>query len=96
MAALFFWGVLGALIGAFAKSVAWYESDRGWLPCLLVGIAGGVAGGFLSRMGGAGTGFELGAMGLVVVGAAALLGVYQLSTRRSSTSATGGQNRRAA
>ena len=96
MAALIFWVILGGLAGGFVKSIAWYESDRGWLSCLLFGAIGGVAGGFASTLAGTGTGFELSSMGLCLVGAAALLGVYDLLTRRSPRAAMAGQDRRAA
>ena len=87
MAALIFWVILGGLVGGFVKSVAWYESDRGWLPCVLLGIAGGVAGGYLSTQAGAGNGFELASMGLCTLGAAVLLTVYKLVGRRAPETA---------
>ena len=96
MAALIFWVILGGLVGGFVKSVAWFESERGWAPCVLFGIAGGLAGGFLSRLAGAGNGFELSSMGLCIVGGAALLGVYDLFARRAPKKAMASQDRRAA
>ena len=88
MAALIFWVILGGLVGGFVKSIAWYESDRGWLPCVLFGIAGGVAGGYVSTLAGAGNGFELSSMGVCILGAAVMLTVYKLLVRRAPQSAT--------
>lgn len=88
MAALIFWVILGGLVGGFVKSIAWYESDRGWLPCVLFGMAGGVAGGFLSRLAGPSNGFELTNMGLCSLGAAVALTVYKLLVRSTPQSAT--------
>ena len=88
MTALFFWVVLGGLVGAFVKSVVWYERSQGWLACILFGVAGGIAGGYLRRIAGASDGFDLGSMGLIILGAAAALGVYQLFASRAGTSET--------
>lgn len=96
MAALIFWVILGGLVGAFVKSVAWFESDRGWTPCLLFGIVGGVLGGYLSTLVGQTNGFELSNMGVCVLGAAVLLTVYKLAPRRAVKLADAGQQRRAA
>jgi len=96
MAALIFWVILGGLAGGFVKSIAWYESDRGWLPCVLLGIAGGVAGGFVSRLAGPSNGFELSDMGLCIAGAAVLLAVYDLLTRRGPKATMADTGRRAA
>ncbi len=87
-AALFFWAVLGGLIGGVAKSTVWFESSKGWLPCVLFGAIGGTTGGYLSRLAGASQGFELSSMGLVVLGAAALLSVYNLFVSRGRATAT--------
>lgn len=87
MAALLFWVILGGLVGAFVKSIAWYESDRGWLPCMLFGIAGGVGGGFLRKLAGPSIGFDLSSMGLCVLGAAAMLTAYKLLVPRAPGSA---------
>jgi|SRR5512143_3859242 uncharacterized membrane protein YeaQ/YmgE (transglycosylase-associated protein family) len=95
-AALFFWAVLGALVGGFALSVLWFERDRTWLPVVLVGAVGGIAGGFLRSLAGASDGFDLGSMGLVIVAAAALLCVYNLFAHRAQAAVTAGHDRRAA
>jgi uncharacterized membrane protein YeaQ/YmgE (transglycosylase-associated protein family) len=95
-AALFFWTVLGGLVGGFAKSVAWYERAHTWLACVLFGAVGGIVGGVLRKSAGPTDGFDLGSMGLVVVGAAALLCVYSLFAQRGRAAATAGHDRRAA
>lgn len=96
MAALILWVILGGLVGGFVKSIAWYEGDRGWLACVLFGVAGGVAGGYLRALTGASSGFDLSSMGACILGAAAMLTAYQLATRRGSKAAPAGQERRAA
>ena len=95
-AALFFWTVLGGLVGGFAKSVAWYERAHTWLACVLFGAVGGIVGGVLRKSAGPTDGFDLSSMGLVVVGAAALLCVYSLFAQRGQAAATADHERRAA
>ena len=95
-AALFFWAVLGGLVGGFAKSVAWYERAHTWLACVLFAAVGGIVGGVLRTFAGPTDGFDLSSMGLAVVGAAALLGVYSLFAPRDQAAATAGHERRAA
>ena len=95
-AALFFWAGLGGLVGGFAKSVAWYERSHTWLACVLFGAVGGILGGVVRKLAGPTDGFDLSSMGLVVVGAAALLCVYSLFAPRDQAAATAGQDRRAA
>jgi uncharacterized membrane protein YeaQ/YmgE (transglycosylase-associated protein family) len=95
-AALFFWAGLGGLVGGFAKSVAWYERAHTWLACVLFGVVGGIIGGVARKFAGPTDGFDLSSMGLVVVGAAALLCVYSLFAPRDQAAATAGRERRAA
>jgi uncharacterized membrane protein YeaQ/YmgE (transglycosylase-associated protein family) len=92
-ATLIFWVVLGGLVGAFAKSVLWYERAQGWAICIVFGAAGGVVGGYLRKMAGTTDGFDLSSMGLVVLGAAAVLGASSLFAKRTPIA---GQDRRAA
>ncbi len=79
-AALFLWVVLGGLAGSFAKSVFWYESDQGWVPCILFGVVGGIA---AASLRGAANAFQLSSMGLAVLGAAIVLSIYGLFAGRS-------------
>jgi uncharacterized membrane protein YeaQ/YmgE (transglycosylase-associated protein family) len=95
-AALFFWAVLGGLVGGFAKSVLWYERAHSWLACVLFGVVGGIVGGVARKFAGPTDGFDLSSMGLVIVAAAALLCAYSLFAPREQVAATAGQERRAA
>ena len=95
-AALFFWAVLGGLVGGFAKSVLWYERAHTWLACVLFGVVGGIVGGVLRKFAGPTDGFDLSSMGLVIVAATALLSVYSLFAPREGAAATAGHERRAA
>ena len=95
-AALFFWAVLGGLVGGFAKSVAWYERAHTWLACVLFGGVGGIVGGILRKSAGPTDGFDLSSMGLVMVAAAALLCLYSLFASRGQAEATADHGRRAA
>lgn len=95
-AALIFWAVLGGLVGGFAKSVVWYERAHTWLACVLFGAVGGITGGVVRKFAGPTDGFDLSSMGLVILGAAALLCVYSLFAQRSRAAATAGHDRRAA
>lgn len=95
MAALFFWVVLGGLIGGAAKSTFWYERSHGWLPTLLFGAVGGIAGGYLRQLAGASDGFDLSSMGLIALGAVAALSVYSLISQRRHAVEIPGQRRAA-
>lgn len=95
MAALVFWTVLGGLIGGVAKSTVWSESSQGWLPSILFGVIGGIAGGYLRGLAGASNGFDLSNMGLVILGAAAVLSVYSLVSQRRQAAVETGQRRAA-
>lgn len=91
MATLFFWAVLGALAGAFAKLVLWDDRRESAVVTMLLGIGGALAGGFvrvwMAGADSAGTiphGFDGVSMLLALVGAAVLLiGYYALVERRS-------------
>ncbi|MBZ5627629.1 MAG: hypothetical protein LAO06_02055 [Acidobacteriia bacterium] len=96
MAALFFWAVLGGLVAGFALSVLWFDRDQAWLPAVLFGVGGGIAGGFLRKLAGASDGFDLSSMGLVILGAAALLCVYSLLALRGRATEMASHTRKAA
>lgn len=95
MAAMFFWVVLGGLIGGVAKSTFWYERSHGWLPTILFGAVGGVGGGYLRQLAGASNGFDLSSMGLIALGAVAVLSVYNLASQRRQAVEAPGQRRAA-
>lgn len=97
VSALFFWAVLGGLVGAFAKSVWWFEGPESWGLSLLAGAIGAIAGGFLGGVAGPSGGFDLPNMGLAVIGAGVLLSPYHLLLqRRRATPAYRADDRRAA
>lgn len=73
------WAILALLVAAIAKLVLWDEEPVGWLPVLLVGLAGGVIGGLVrNALGGRRdlSGFDLSSMGLAIAGSALLLWAY--------------------
>lgn len=89
MATLFFWAVFGALAGAFAKLVLWDDRRESLVATMLLGIAGGLAGGFIRvKLGGADIagiiplGFDGFSMLLSLVGASVLLIAYYLLVER--------------
>ena len=95
MTALFFWAVLGGLVAGCALSTIWFDRDRAWLPAVLIGVCGGIVGGFLRKLAGASDGFDLSSMGLVILGAAALLCVYNLFAQRGRSTEMAGHTRKA-
>lgn len=88
MAALIFWTVLGGLVGGFAKSVFWFETSKGWLPCVVFGAAGGIVGGYIL---GPAYAFGLSGMGLAIAGAAVVLSIYSVFARRRQVAAIPGR-----
>jgi uncharacterized membrane protein YeaQ/YmgE (transglycosylase-associated protein family) len=95
-AALFFWAVLGGLVAGFTLSVVWFDRNQAWLPIVLFGAVGGIAGGFLRKLAGPTNGFDLGSMGLVMLSAAAVLFLYSLFAQRDRSTEMAGQTRKAA
>jgi uncharacterized membrane protein YeaQ/YmgE (transglycosylase-associated protein family) len=104
MATLFFWAVFGALAGAFAKLVLWDDRRESLIAAMLLGIGGGLAGGFIRvKLGGAdvaGTiplGFDGFSMLLSLIVPGLLLGAYYvLVERRPAARTSGSVQRRAA
>ncbi len=91
MATVLFWAVLGALAGACAKSVAWYERRESLVMALVLGTGGGIAGGYLRVLVGSAEasgavphGFDGWGMFFAFVGAAVLLAGYHLLVERRS------------
>ncbi len=82
MAAAFLWIVLGALVAAIAKLVAWDEAPVSYFAVGLTGIAGAVGGGYLRQVLIASSitpGFDLLSMLFAIVGAALFLFVLSVS-----------------
>lgn len=44
------WIVLGLVVGALVKNILPGRANKGWFACLLLGAAGGIAGGWLGSM----------------------------------------------
>ena len=88
------WIVFGLIAGAIAKMLMPGRDPGGWIVTMLLGIAGAFVGGWIGAMvwGSEGvTGFNLGSLGLAVVGAFVLLALYRLivGRRRGSVSDIG-------
>ena len=91
------WILFGLLAGAVAKLLMPGRDPGGWIVTALLGIAGAFIGGFIGHaIWGVGvTGFDVGSLGLAVLGAIALLFLHRLIVRRKKTENAHG-NRRAA
>jgi uncharacterized membrane protein YeaQ/YmgE (transglycosylase-associated protein family) len=99
--AVLFWVVLGVLIGAIAKLVAWDTDRARWSVVLPLSIAGGVLGGRIAGLLVANSdtpGFDPISIVLALVGAAALLVPYEivLARRRAQPTVEVDRQRRAA
>ncbi|MGD8699235.1 MAG: GlsB/YeaQ/YmgE family stress response membrane protein [Gemmatimonadales bacterium] len=79
------WIVLGFVAGAIAKILHPGKDPGGCLITILLGIGGGVVGGYIgTRMGwGEVTGFDLRSLGLAVLGSLLILIAYRLLFGRS-------------
>jgi uncharacterized membrane protein YeaQ/YmgE (transglycosylase-associated protein family) len=74
------WAVFGLIAGALAKWIMPGKDPGGWLITMFIGIAGAMAGGWLSRFipfFGDVTGFNFGSMATAVLGAVLLLWLYR-------------------
>jgi len=79
------WIIFGFIAGAIAKILHPGKDPGGCLMTILVGIGGGVLGGYIgTRMGwGRVSGFDLRSLGLAVLGALIILIAYRLLFGRS-------------
>ncbi len=77
---IFSWILFGLIAGAIAKLIMPGKDPGGWIVTILIGIAGSVIGGFLSRIIGISseTGFDIKSFATAIVGALVLLGGYRL------------------
>ncbi len=82
---VFSWIVLGFIAGLIAKILHPGKDPGGCLITILLGIGGGVVGGYIgTRMGwGRVEGFDLRSLGLAVLGALVILIAYRLVFGRS-------------
>jgi uncharacterized membrane protein YeaQ/YmgE (transglycosylase-associated protein family) len=79
------WIVLGGIAGALAKWIMPGEDPGGIFVTILIGIAGGLLGGFVGTQLGMGgvSGFNLISLGLAIGGAVVLLLVYRMAFKKS-------------
>jgi uncharacterized membrane protein YeaQ/YmgE (transglycosylase-associated protein family) len=77
---IFSWVLMGLLAGAVARWLMPGRDPGGCFITIILGIAGGVVGGYLGTMLGFGKveGFNLVSFGLATTGAAILLFIYRL------------------
>lgn len=73
------WIVLGLLVGALAKWIMPGKDGGGLIITTLLGIGGAFLGGFIGSLIGLGpvTGFNLGSLGLALIGALLLLYIHR-------------------
>lgn len=93
------WIVLGLVAGAIGKLLMPGRDPGGWIVTMLLGVAGAFVGGFIGRAiwGSNGVdGFNMGSIGLAVLGSVVLLFLYRLFVGRRSTTTYTGTGRRAA
>jgi uncharacterized membrane protein YeaQ/YmgE (transglycosylase-associated protein family) len=82
------WAIVGLIVGAIAKLLMPGNDPGGFIVTILLGIAGAFVGGWIGRQFGIGstdavTSFDLGSLGLSILGAIVLLALYRLVAGRS-------------
>ncbi len=79
------WIILGGIAGALAKWIMPGEDPGGVFVTILIGIAGGLLGGFVGNQLGVGgvSGFNLISLGLAIGGAVVLLLIYRMAYKKS-------------
>lgn len=79
------WIILGGLAGWIASMFAGTNRQQGMLGNIIVGIIGGVLGGFILNLFGVDgvTGFNLWSLGVALVGAVIALWVWKMFTGRN-------------
>lgn len=73
------WIIFGLIAGAIAKMIMPGRDPGGWIITIILGIAGASVGGWLGTRLGFGTvdGFNVGSLGVAIVGALVLLAAYR-------------------
>ncbi len=73
------WIVFGLIAGAVAKFLHPGNDPGGFLVTIIIGVLGAVVGGFIASALGLGTvdGFNLGSLGIAILGAILLLFLYR-------------------
>ena len=79
------WIIMGAIAGTLAKWILPGDDPGGIFVTILIGIAGGLLGGFIGTQFGLGgvSGFNLLSVGLAIGGAMILLVIYRLVFKKS-------------
>ena len=80
------WIVFGLIAGAIAKFLHKVDDPGGWIVTILIGIAGAIVGGFLTKslLGWESQGWNLKSLISAVGGAFILLVLYRLITKKRS------------
>jgi uncharacterized membrane protein YeaQ/YmgE (transglycosylase-associated protein family) len=99
--AVFFWVILGLLVGAIAKLVVWDGKRTHWAAVMLLGAAGAVLGGRIAGVlmpNSEVPGFDLNSIVLALIGPVILLAPYGIvfARRRATTTPELESPRRAA
>jgi uncharacterized membrane protein YeaQ/YmgE (transglycosylase-associated protein family) len=81
------WIIIGLIVGAVAKLLMPGRDPGGFIVTILLGIAGAFVGGWIGQQLGIGstegvTSFDLGSLGLALLGAIILLALYRLVAGR--------------
>lgn len=77
------WILIGLIAGALAKWIMPGRDPGGIIVTILIGIAGGLLGGFLASLLGLGAGGNIWNLVLATVGAILLLWIYRMMRSRS-------------
>lgn len=80
------WILFGLIAGAIAKFISPGKDPGGWIITILLGIGGGLLGGYLGKIifGITDMGFNLKSFGLAILGSLVILGAYKLITNKKS------------
>lgn len=72
------WILFGLIAGALAKAIMPGNQGMGWIMTILLGVVGASVGGWVGTLLGFGTvdGFNIGSLGIAVVGALIILFIY--------------------
>ena len=74
--------IIGFVAGLLARAIKPGADSMGWIMTIILGIAGSFVGGFLAGAFGLSANGGFGGLVLSVVGAIALLFIYELATKR--------------
>jgi uncharacterized membrane protein YeaQ/YmgE (transglycosylase-associated protein family) len=80
----FGWIIVGLIAGAIAKWIMPGKDPGGLIMTILIGVAGGLTGGFLANLIGFGTGGSIWNLVLATGGAVLLLWIYRMIRNRSA------------